>query len=163
VCGRGAVPGEGETSRAAGPGEANRGGGPRTAGQSDVLRRHFTGRPSRVIRTPDEAAAFETYAVADLPASVERFPGDPCLLGLVDELRSVSPRFAELWARTDVAASTSQLKTVEHPEAGRLTLDCDVLEAAGSTLRLVVYTAAPGAPDHQALELLAAVGSQTFG
>jgi hypothetical protein len=38
-----------------------------------------------------------------------------------------------------------------------------VLEAASSTLRLVVYTAAPGLPDHQALELLAAVGSQTFG
>jgi hypothetical protein len=38
-----------------------------------------------------------------------------------------------------------------------------VLEAAGSTLRLVVYTAAPGTPDHQALELLAAVGPQTFG
>ncbi|WP_307662465.1 hypothetical protein [Streptomyces sp. V1I1] len=69
----------------------------------------------------------------------------------------------KLWARTDVAASTSQLKTVEHPEVGRLTLDCDVLEAAGSTLRLVVNTAAPGTPDNQALELLAAVGPRTFG
>jgi transcriptional regulator with XRE-family HTH domain len=132
-------------------------------GERNILRRHFTGRPSRVIRTPAEAANFEAYAVADLRASLGRFPADPYLLGLIDELQSASPRFTELWARTDVAASTSQLKRVEHPEVGRLTLDCDVLEATGSALRLVIYTAAPGTPDHQALTLLCAVGPQTFG
>ncbi|MFF0065691.1 helix-turn-helix transcriptional regulator [Streptomyces sp. NPDC005279] len=132
-------------------------------GERNVLRRHFTGLPSRVIRTPAEAAAFEAYAVADLRASLGRFPDDPHLIRLIDELQSVSPRFMELWARTDVASSTSQLKSVEHPEVGRLTLNCDVLEVTGSALRLVVYTAAPGTPDHQALALLCAVGPQTFG
>ncbi|MFC5149976.1 helix-turn-helix transcriptional regulator [Streptomyces aureoversilis] len=131
-------------------------------GERNVLRRHFTGRPSRVVRTPAEAADFEAYAVADLRASLGRFPGDPRLRELADELRAADPRFAELWARTHVAASTSQRKTVQHPEVGRLTLDCDVLEATGSALRLVVYTAAPGTSDHQALALLTAVGSQKF-
>ncbi|QLE75622.1 hypothetical protein FGW37_32120 [Streptomyces rectiverticillatus] len=106
-----------------------------------------------MIRTPAEAADFEACAAAGLRASLGRFPGDPRLCELADELRA-APRFAELWARTDVAASTSQRKSVQHPEVGRLTLDCDVLEATGSALRLVVYTAAPGTPDHQALALL---------
>lgn len=46
-------------------------------GEPNVLRRHFTGRPSRVVRTPDEAAAFEAYAAADLRASLARYPQDP--------------------------------------------------------------------------------------
>jgi MmyB-like transcription regulator ligand binding domain len=53
-------------------------------------------------------------------------------------------------------------KTIDHPEVGRLTLDCDVLEVHGSDLRLVVYTAAPGTPDADALALLGVVGLQRF-
>ncbi|MFE0045528.1 helix-turn-helix transcriptional regulator [Streptomyces albireticuli] len=125
-------------------------------GERNALRRHFTGGASRVVRTAAEAAAFEAYAVADLRASLGRFPDDPGPRALVGELLERSPAFAAAWARTGVAASASQPKTVEHPEAGRLTLDCDVLEAVGSALRLVVYTAAPGTPDQRALERLAA-------
>jgi hypothetical protein len=43
-----------------------------------------------------------------------------------------------------------------------LTLDCDVLTVGGSDLRLVVYTAAPGTRDFEALALLGAVGLQAF-
>jgi hypothetical protein len=43
-----------------------------------------------------------------------------------------------------------------------VTLDCDVLTVAGSDLRIIVYTAAPGSLDARALELLGAIGMQTF-
>ena len=53
-------------------------------------------------------------------------------------------------------------KTIDHPEAGRITVDCDVLTVQGSNLRLIVYTAPPGSPDADALALVAAIGLQTF-
>lgn len=132
-------------------------------GEPNVLRRHFTGRASRVVRTPEEAAAFEAYAVADLRASLARYPDDPRIHALIDELRTCSDLFEATWTGTaTISASTSQLKIVRHPDVGRLALDCDVLEATGSALRLVVYTAAPGSADQEALNLLATLGSQSF-
>lgn len=132
-------------------------------GEPNVLRRHFTGRPSRVVRTADEAAAFEAYAVADLRAGLARYPHDPRVRAMVDELRACSPSFEQRWTgAADISASTSQPKTVRHPQVGRLALDCDVLEATGSSLRLVVYTAAPGSRDQESLNLLAALGTQAF-
>jgi hypothetical protein len=45
---------------------------------------------------------------------------------------------------------------------GTLTLDCDVLTAGASDLRLVLDSAPPGSPDARALALLGAVGLQSF-
>lgn len=132
-------------------------------GERNVLRRHFHGLPSRVTRNPAEVAAFRAYAVADLRSGLGRFPGDRGLRALVEELRSDFPAFAELWAAGAVSPSAYQPKTVDHPEVGRLTLDCDVLEATGTSLRLVVYTAPPGSPDHASLALVSALGTQQFG
>lgn len=56
----------------------------------------------------------------------------------------------------------SERKTIAHPEVGLITLDCDVLTAAGSDLRIVVYTARPGTSDADSLELLRVLGTQTL-
>jgi hypothetical protein len=45
---------------------------------------------------------------------------------------------------------------------GLITVDCDVLVAQASDLRLVVYTAASGSSDAEALALLGAIGLQSF-
>jgi transcriptional regulator with XRE-family HTH domain len=135
------------------------GGPPR---MRNILWRHFTGAPSRVVRSADELAAEEADAVADLRGTLGRYPDDERLRALVEDLRRVSPRFAELWERRAVEQRPASRKTFAHPEVGRITLDCDVLTVAGSELRLVVYTAAPGSPDAEALALLDAVGLQSF-
>jgi transcriptional regulator with XRE-family HTH domain len=135
------------------------GGTPR---ERNVAWRHFTSAPSRVVRTAEEDARFEDEVVADLHDTLGRYPGDEPLRTLIDDLRRVSPRFAERWDRRPVAHHDASRKTILHPEVGSITLDCDVLTVGGSDLRLIVYTAAPGSSDAQALALLGAVGLQSF-
>jgi transcriptional regulator with XRE-family HTH domain len=128
----------------------------------NILWRHFTGQGSRLVRTDEESAASEADSVADLREAAGRYPDDERLRRLIADLRAASPRFGELWEQPAVAARAASRKTFEHPEVGLVTLDCDVLRLQDSHLRLVVYTAAPGSPDANALALLGAVGLQSF-
>lgn len=120
----------------------------------NILVRHFSSAPSRLVRTPEEIARMEEEAVADLHDAAGRYPADEPLRELIAELLATSPRFAELWERRPVARHVSDRKTIDHPEAGRITLDCDVLTVAGSDLRIIVYSAAPGSDDELALRSL---------
>jgi transcriptional regulator with XRE-family HTH domain len=117
---------------------------------------YFTGAPSRVLRGPDDDAVFEAEVVADLHEALGRYPADDEVRRLIGDLRAASPRFAELWERRPVARRTSDRKTIAHPDLGLVTLECDVLTVAGSDLRLVVYTAAPGSAAADALAQLGA-------
>lgn len=129
----------------------------------NIARRHFRGEASsRLVRTPEEVARMEEEVVADLHDAAGRYPDDEPLHALIAELRELSPRFDALWEQRPVARHVNDRKTFDHPEVGRLTLDCDVLTVAGSDLRLVVYTAPPGSPDARALALLGAIGLQSF-
>lgn len=128
----------------------------------NIAWRHFTGESSRVIRNADERARVEAEMVADLHAALGRHPADEPLAALISGLRAVSPRFVELWDTRPVKPRAASRKTFRHPEVGQITLDCDVLEVADSDLRLIVYTAAAGSPDADALALLGAIGAQTF-
>jgi transcriptional regulator with XRE-family HTH domain len=134
-----------------------------TGRERNLAWRHFTGTGSRVVHRGEERTRFEAEVVADLHHAAGRFPGDDELAALVADLRRVSSRFAALWAQRPVAPRVASRKTFEHPEIGRLTLDCDVLRVEGSELRLVVYTAAPGSSDAASLALLGAIGLHTWG
>jgi transcriptional regulator with XRE-family HTH domain len=130
--------------------------------ERNIIWRHFTGAPGRIVRTPEQDAAMDAEAVADLHEALGRHPDDATLRALIDDLRAASPRFAELWLRRPVARRSAERKTIDHPEVGRVTLDCDSLTVVGSDLRLVIYTAPAGSPDAEALALLGAIGTQTF-
>jgi transcriptional regulator with XRE-family HTH domain len=106
--------------------------------------RHFNGLPSRIVRTPEEQAVTEARLVAELRDALGRYPSDEHLSSLIDDLRVVSPRFAELWEQHPVARTPSRTKTFAHPEVGEITLDCDVLSVQGSDLNVIVYTATVG-------------------
>jgi hypothetical protein len=126
----------------------------------NIVWRYFTGGSGRMVRDPEEDAAFEAEAVADLHAALGRYPDDPDLGSLIADLRRASQRFEQLWQTRPVATRRESRKTIDHPEIGRITVDCDVLQAQGSDLRLIVYTAEPGTPDADALALLGAIGLQ---
>jgi transcriptional regulator with XRE-family HTH domain len=141
-------------------GDASREPDPR---DRNIAWRHFTGAPTRHARDAEDDARMEAEAVADLRDALGRYPDDGPLRELIADLQEASPRFAELWARrAEVAPRTASRKTIVHPEIGPITLDCDSLVVRGSDLRLIVYTAPPGSPAAQALQLLATIGLQTF-
>ncbi len=134
----------------------------RTGRERNSLWRYFAAAPGRVVHDPEQAARFEESAVADLRASVARYPEDGGLRRLIADLRSVSPRFAELWGSGTVGRHEWASKTVHHPDVGYVALDCDVLTVQGSDLRIVAYTAAPGTEAAEKLKLLAVIGTQAM-
>lgn len=124
--------------------------------------RQFTDMPSPLLRKPSETAEAEAGVVAELRDALGRYPGDDALRSLIEDLLEVSPRFAKLWERHPVARPTARRKTFLHPEVGTISLDCDALTVEGGDLRLIVYTAAAGSSDADALALLGAIGLQAF-
>ena len=51
-------------------------------------------------------------------------------------------------------------KVVEHPEVGRLELQCDVVLSVRSGQRLVLFRAQPGTGTAERLDMLRALGTQ---
>jgi transcriptional regulator with XRE-family HTH domain len=115
---------------------------------------------SKVGGTPEERTATARQSVANLRSVAGRYPDDPGLARLLAELHRGSAEFRELWADTDAGGWRSHTKTVEHPTLGLLKLECDTLHVPDVDQSLVVYSAAPGSPEAEALELLRVVGTQ---
>ncbi|MFB4297496.1 helix-turn-helix transcriptional regulator [Actinomadura sp. NTSP31] len=93
-------------------------------------------------------------SVANLRGVLAADPPAPGLAPLVDELTARSAEFARLWNRYDVRDRRSEKKSFHHPVAGDMTLDYEVLRVGDTGVRLAVYQAPPGTPDHDALILL---------
>lgn len=68
-----------------------------------------------------------------------RYPTDPTLRDLIDELTSSSARFTELWESADDAPApdAARHKVIDHPTVGPITVDCDTLVVAGDDLRIM--------------------------
>jgi transcriptional regulator with XRE-family HTH domain len=115
---------------------------------------------SKVGGTPDERAATAAQAVGNLRSVAGRYPDDPGLARLLHDLHQGSAEFRDLWASTDAGAWRSHTKTVTHPTLGELTLECDALHVPDLDQSLIVYSAAPGSPEAEALALLRVVGTQ---
>jgi transcriptional regulator with XRE-family HTH domain len=95
-------------------------------------------------------------AVGSLRAEAGRDPYDRALTDLVGELSTRSEQFRGRWAAHDVEYYRSGVQPFHHPVAGDLILDYDALEIpADPGLTIIAYTAEPGSPARQALDLLA--------
>ncbi|MGW3137379.1 helix-turn-helix transcriptional regulator [Streptomyces sp. NPDC001139] len=124
--------------------------------------RNFMGVPSRVRHTPEERRSFEAGMVAELRSAAARYPADRQLQRLIAELRARSPRFAELWEVGVVGRLQASHKTIDHPQVGLMTLDCDLLRVEENDLHILVYSAEPGTEAAEKLELLSVLGTQNL-
>jgi transcriptional regulator with XRE-family HTH domain len=110
-------------------------------------------RSSEFYRDWDGIAA---AAVGSLRAEAGRDPYDRALTDLIGELSTRSEEFRGRWAAHDVEYYRSGVQPFHHPVAGDLILDYDALEIpADPGLTIIAYTAEPGSPARQALDLLA--------
>jgi transcriptional regulator with XRE-family HTH domain len=127
------------------------------AGHADrnMIRWTFRRSPTDVIWSDEHLLRFTRSTVADLRAGYARYPGDPEIESLVTEMLALSPQFADMWAAHDVGARGPMLKHVDHPQAGPLEFECQVLHIAETGQRLITYCAAPGSATEQAFIQLA--------
>ncbi|MFE9868962.1 helix-turn-helix transcriptional regulator [Streptomyces sp. NPDC005506] len=127
----------------------------------NLARRAFLGpaRPDTTLYGISDATEFRHHVVMELRATLARYPTDPAVTGLVDELRDASPDFARLWERHDVQSAPMLTKTFRHPVIGEITVDCDTLTLTDRDQHLVLYSAPSGSPDAEALALLNVLGA----
>ncbi|WP_129662910.1 helix-turn-helix transcriptional regulator [Phytoactinopolyspora endophytica] len=109
-----------------------------------------------------DMAEFRHHVVMELRSTLARYPSDPAVAGLVDELRHGSPEFARLWDRHDVQAAPMLTKTFQHPVVGQITVDCDTLALTDRDQHVVLYSAPPGSHSAEALALLNVLGTDSF-
>ena len=125
-----------------------------SAKHRNYVRILFTDSAMRRLYRDWESVA--SAAVAQLRMQAVRYPDDPRLATLVGELSVSDAQFAQWWAAQGVASLSTGTKTLIHPKVGELLLDWDTLaEADDADQQLVVWTAEPGSPTHEALRLLA--------
>jgi transcriptional regulator with XRE-family HTH domain len=126
----------------------------------NIVWHRFLGEDTRVSSSAEESARTAAESVASLRAVAARYPDDVGLRRLIDQLRSGSPLFVELWDASRPQERRSSTKTVRHPELGTLVLDCDSLHLPDSDQRMIVYSAPPHSPAADALALLRVIGLQ---
>ncbi|MGI5241201.1 helix-turn-helix transcriptional regulator [Dactylosporangium sp. CA-139066] len=91
-------------------------------------------------------------------AAVATDPTHPRATAIVGELSIRSAEFRRLWARHDVRATVSGTKTFRIPEVGDIDLDWDTYPLPGNPGPvMLVFTAEPGSPDADRLQLLASL------
>ncbi|MFB7290651.1 helix-turn-helix transcriptional regulator [Actinacidiphila glaucinigra] len=106
----------------------------------------------RIVNWQDFASA----AVATMRRETARRPHDTRLALLVDELRTTDADVARWWDDHAVRDYASVAKRVQHPTAGPLTFDIEIVCAPNEPdQRLVVYTADPDSTTARVLPMLA--------
>jgi transcriptional regulator with XRE-family HTH domain len=78
---------------------------------------------------------------------------------MAEALLGESDEFRMLWEAQIVGERPSELKRFVHPEVGEMDLTCQTLLDPESGHSLLVYTAVPGSPSAEKLQLLAVIGS----
>jgi transcriptional regulator with XRE-family HTH domain len=100
-------------------------------------------------RVADDSAAI-------LRSAAGQNPHDKALTELIGELSTRSETFRTRWAAHNVRFHRTGLKKLHHPVVGDLELNFEAMEFPSEPgLTMLVYTATPGTPSADALQLLA--------
>jgi transcriptional regulator with XRE-family HTH domain len=124
--------------------------------------RWFTDPAQRAVYPEDYRPHPGRSLVANLRVAYGQLGPDSRAGELVAALRKVSPEFAELWERQEVAKRFADHKTLLHPELGPIEVDCQVLFTEDQSQALLVLTAPPRSEGHEKLQLLNVLGNERF-
>ncbi|MFJ9931140.1 helix-turn-helix domain-containing protein [Streptomyces misionensis] len=123
------------------------------ANRRNYMRLLFTNPVVRQLHREWAHDAREAVAALRMEAAAD--PDDPDLAQLVGELSVQDPDFRAWWAEHRVSSASYGTKHYRHHLVGDLTLDCDTWTSPdGSGQRLMILTAEPGSPSHDALGIL---------
>ncbi|GAA3289796.1 helix-turn-helix domain-containing protein [Streptomyces cinereospinus] len=132
------------------------------AGHRNYLRLLFTDPALRELHRDWASDARDSVAALRMEAAAE--PDDPDLARLVGDLTLRDCDFRAWWAEHHVNSAAHGTKHYRHHLVGDLTLDCDVWAGPdGSGQRLMVLTAEPGSPSHDALRILTSWSADRAG
>lgn len=107
---------------------------------------------------------FAQMCVGIMRVEAGRDPHDRTLQDLVGELTTRSETFARLWSAHDVRTHGGGTKRFHHPVVGELTLAYEELAVtAEDGLALLIYTAEPGSPSAERLQMLASWSLEQVG
>jgi transcriptional regulator with XRE-family HTH domain len=91
-------------------------------------------------------------ALAEFRASTTALRDDPLMVAMIDRLNAASPEFACWWAEHDVARFETRLRRFNHPVAGLLTFEYQLLAPAEwPALTVAVQLPVPGDDSAQRL------------
>lgn len=121
--------------------------------------RWFTEPAARQIHPPEDHEFYSRMYASGLREVLgRRGPGSKAAR-LADELIARSDEFRSLWSEHEVGIKPREVKRYQHPEVGRLELNCQVLLDPVQSHSLLVYTAEPGSESYERLQLLSVIGS----
>ncbi|MGI8329691.1 helix-turn-helix domain-containing protein [Actinomadura scrupuli] len=124
------------------------------AADRNLLRLAFLTPSTRALYADWPKVARECVAYLRMDAG--RYPDDPRLASLVEELSAKDPDFRRWWTDHQVRAPRFGHKEFLHPTAGPLTLAFQTLEMRDAPWQtMLVYTAEPGSHSFEALRFLA--------
>ncbi len=130
-------------------------------GRRNIIWQRFLGTGHvRVTFTPEEEATWAQQAVGLLRTALSRYPDDVDLGDLIEELTTGSEGFRSMWDEGRSTTHRSMHKTIDHPEVGRLVLDCDTLLLPDTDQSMIVYSAAAGTQEASALDVLRVIGTE---
>nr|WP_269329710.1 helix-turn-helix domain-containing protein [Kineosporia babensis] len=106
-----------------------------------------------------DATDHEAVLVAQLRSAVLRYPADSDLTALIDEMRTRSRMFDDLWRNPRPVAAYESSAAFVHPDGGSVTLMGSLIAIPGDDLAALMLTPAPGSADASRLaELVAEEG-----
>lgn len=128
----------------------------------NVTWRWFTDPRSRALNVPEEHAEIGRGYAADLRAATARLGTDHIAQRLVADLVEASAEFTEYWNEMRVQPLRSTPKTLVHPQAGRLDVQCDVVLSSTTGHRLVIFRPQPGTNTAESFDFLRVLGQQNL-
>jgi transcriptional regulator with XRE-family HTH domain len=124
-----------------------------------IAYRWFTDPDARRLFPPEDHLFMSRMFVSNArEAATRRGPASQAAT-LAEQLLAKSAEFRTLWSEHEVGIRPRHAKCFDHPQVGRLELNCQILIDPDQSHYLSVYTAVPGTESYEKLQLLAVIGA----